>query len=291
MCIETVRDQPAADRAVRHLPVNGTRLAYMERGAGPPVVAVHGAMSDMRVWSACAPLVGAGTRFIAYTQRHFGPDSRTADLREFSRETHIADLIGFIEQLGAGPADLLTWSYGGDVAVHAMVRRPDLFRSAVHYEPSVNALLDRVDGGADAQALFTAGFDSAVDALNRGEAVRAAFLFVDAVVGWPPGTAATEPEPLPGYVRDNAHTLPAFLRLGPGPEITDDQLARLSVPTLIVRGANTQARFKLIANHLEAVLENARQVIMDDAGHDGPYWAPGQLSAVLREFHAGLESV
>ena len=274
---------------MRHMAVNGTRLAYLEQGAGPPVVALHGAMSDMRVWYAYAPLLGAGNRFIAYTQRQFGPRDRSASSQGFSRDSHIADLIGFVEELDAGPVHLLTWSYGGDVAVHAMVQRPDLFRSAVHYEPSVGMLLDRIAGGAEAQAAFVEGFEPALAALHRGEAERAAFLFVDAVVGWPPGTAVNEPEPFPGIVRDCAHTLPAFLQLDPGPEITSEALARLAVPSLIVHGERTHTRFNLIANHLTALLANAKPAVMKDVGHDGPYWAPGTLSALVGQFHAGLK--
>ena len=274
---------------VCRMTVNGTRLDYLEQGAGPPLVALHGAMSDMRVWHAYAPLLGAANRFVAYTQRHFGPTGRTAPPAGFSRDGHVADLIGFIEELNAGPVHLLTWSYGGDVAVHAMLQRPDLFRSAVHYEPSVGVLLDRVEGGAEAQAAFVERFEPAVTALQLGEAERAAFLFVDAVAGWPPGTAVKEPEPFPGIVRDSAHTLPAFLQLDPGPDITDEQLAGLAVPSLVVHGERTHARYRLIATHLAARLAKAKTAALKDVGHDGPYWAPGRISALVAQFHAGLE--
>jgi len=284
-----INDHTPNGLTLRHLTVNGTRLDYLEQGAGPPLVALHGAMSDMRIWHAYAPLLGAGNRFIAYTQKHFGPAERTTPSARISRDGHIADLIGFIEELNAGPVHLLTWSYGGDVAVHAMVRRPDLFRSAVHYEPSVSVLLDRVTGGAEAQADFVERFGPALEALHAGEAERAAFLFVDAVAGWPTGTAVKEPEPFSGIVRDSAHTLPAFLQLDPGPDITDEQLAGIAVPSLIVHGQRTHARYRLIAKHLTARLAKAESAVLKDVGHDGPYWAPGRLSALVTKFHAGLE--
>ena len=284
-----INNQAPNGLAAHRMAVNGTPLAYLEQGEGTPIVALHGAVSDMRVWYAYAPLLGAGNRFVAYTQRQFGPGDWTAPSPGFSHEGHVADLIAFVENLGAGPVHLLTWSYGGDVAVHAMVRRPDLFRSAVHYEPSVGVLLDRIAGGAKAQAAYVEGFQPALAALRQGEVERAAFLFVDAVAGWPSGTAEKQPEPFPEIVLDSAHTLPAFLQLDPGPDITDEQLARLAVPSLIVRGDRTHARYRLISNHLAAMLANAETAVLKDVGHDGPYWAPGRLSALVAQFHAGLE--
>ena len=290
MWSETINGREPSGAATRYMAVNGTPLGYLEQGSGPPIVALHGAMSDMRAWYAYAPLLSTENRFVAYTQRHFGPEDQPAAPGDFSREVHIADLIGFVDALDAGPVHLVTWSYGGDIATYAMLRRPDLFRSAVHYEPSVGALLDRIPGGADAHAAFTRGFEPVLGLMSRGEAERAAFLFVETVLGWTPGTAAREPEPFPGYIRDNARTLPAFLQLGPGADIADSELEALATPVLIVRGERAHAHFRLIADRLAALLPNADLVTMEEHGHDGPYWAPGRLSALIGRFHAGLES-
>ena len=69
--------QPAADAAdrypVNHAAVSGTELAYVEAGAGVPVILVHGAFSDYRYW---APQLAArpdGVRIVAYSRRDFHP--------------------------------------------------------------------------------------------------------------------------------------------------------------------------------------------------------------------------
>ena len=36
---------------MRFLRVNGHEVAYVEEGAGPPLLLVHGALSDLRFWA------------------------------------------------------------------------------------------------------------------------------------------------------------------------------------------------------------------------------------------------
>jgi hypothetical protein len=38
--------------AMQSLHVNGTDMAYLEVGDGPPLVCVHGSLGDFRIWSA-----------------------------------------------------------------------------------------------------------------------------------------------------------------------------------------------------------------------------------------------
>ena len=49
--------------------VNGTTLAYLERGEGDPVVFVHGTISDLRTWQQQLPAIGASYRAVAYSRR------------------------------------------------------------------------------------------------------------------------------------------------------------------------------------------------------------------------------
>ena len=42
--------------AVKEVEVNGVRLSYVEQGAGEPIVFVHGAFSDFRVFHSLRPV-------------------------------------------------------------------------------------------------------------------------------------------------------------------------------------------------------------------------------------------
>ncbi len=264
---------------VRYLTVNGARLAYVDQGAGAPIVAVHGALSDLRIWQALGATLAVDNRFIALTQRYFGADAWPDAASHFSRETHIADLIAFIQALDAGPVHLVTWSYGGEVGLYAMQRRPDLFRSAVHYEPSLGALLTGIDGGPDAQADFAATLAPALAALQAGRVEDAGLRFLEAVFSLPPGGAEREPEAMQALVRDNARTLAPFLQLPSPPALADADLATIETPVLAVHGARTHARYKLIAEKLVSALPNAALTVLSDVNHDGPYREPAAFAA------------
>ena len=234
----SVANSPSASAAPeeKQMALNGTKLTYIEEGAGTPVVFVHGAISDMRAWDPYRPEIAKERRFIAYTQRYFGTAAWSDKAEHFSRETHIEDLIAFVEGLDAGPVHLVTWSYSGGIGTYASLRRPDLFRSIIHYEPSARALLSGLPGGATARTEMFKNFGPAISAMKAGKAEDAALRFIEAVFKLPEGAAAEEPEPWPSYWRANGRTIPPFLAMAPGVPISCDQLGALTIPTLVVQG-------------------------------------------------------
>src|SRR3981189_262966 len=56
------------------LHVNGYDMAYLDIGAGPPLVCVHGSLCDFRIWSAVLGPLTRKRRVIAVSLRHFFPD-------------------------------------------------------------------------------------------------------------------------------------------------------------------------------------------------------------------------
>ncbi|HPQ95297.1 MAG: alpha/beta hydrolase [Thiothrix sp.] len=144
------------------MPVEGAELPYVVEGQGSPVVFVHGAISDLCAWDAYRPLISVDHQFIAYSQRYFGTGDWTDKGENFQRATHVGDLIRFVEGLDVGPVNLVTWSYSGEIGIKAMLQRPELFRSAVHYEPVLSPLLANTPGGANAGHAFTRNFGPTV---------------------------------------------------------------------------------------------------------------------------------
>src|SRR5262245_29273947 len=107
--------------------VNGTLLSYEEQGAGQPVVFVHGALSDLRVWDplrdnlARREEIASRFRLIVYTQRYYGTREWSDDGALFSIATHAQDLARLIATLATEPVHLVGTSYGGLVAATAAV--------------------------------------------------------------------------------------------------------------------------------------------------------------------------
>lgn len=272
----------------RLMVVAETNLAYTEEGTGRPILFVHGAISDARVWNGYSRSIAASGRFVAYTQRYFGTRDWPDEGEQFSRETHITDLIAFVEGLDAGPVDLVTWSYSGEIGTYAALRRPDLFRSMVHFEPAVMALLAGLPGSDAAMNEFLFDLGPAVKALQANELDDAALRFIEAVFRMPEGSAVNELEPFPSYWRDNGRTLPKFVAMTPGNPLTCLDLGALKVPTLVVVGTMTHVHYAMIAEQLARCSGNALLVRMDGATHDGPYRQPDRFTDLILEFHALL---
>lgn len=58
--------------AVNLAHVNGVDIEYVEQGEGPPLVFVHGYISDHRVWDDQIRLFSRHHKVIAPSQRYFG---------------------------------------------------------------------------------------------------------------------------------------------------------------------------------------------------------------------------
>ena len=269
---------------IKHLSVNGAELAYVEEGSGTPVVFVPPAILDLRGWDGYRSKISDKRRYIAYSQRYYGTDPWPDGAAHFSRETHIQDLIAFVEGLDSGPVHLITWSYSGEIGVYAALRRPDLFQSLVHYEPSVEALLVGLPGAEAAQRKLFANFGPAIAAVEANRLEDAALRFVEAVFQLPEGGIEQEPGPFLSYWRENGRTIPPMLSMAPGQPISCEELGRLDIPTLIVRGENSYVYDSMIAERLADCQSNALLITMADANHDGPYRKPEQFANFIVNF-------
>ncbi len=170
----------------------GTSFPAIVAGEGAPVVFVHGMLADDRAWAGYADAtVAGGHRFIAYTQRGFGPGT-SAD-EPFSRDQHIADLAAILEVVDA-PVDLVAWSYGGAVALGAAVAVPDRVRRIVLYEPWVEGMIvDKTPAQQAADDAFGATLGPTAAAMDAGDVEGAARAATEGFLGLGPDGFASQP--------------------------------------------------------------------------------------------------
>lgn len=269
--------------------IDGRAIDVRTEGEGRPVIFVHGALSDLRVWDRVIDALTASVpdvRLISYTQRHFGSGNGPLGMPEdFTRETHVADLIRLTETLGDGmPATIVTWSYGGEIGLQAMKRRPDLFVAAVHYEPILFPLLAEIPGGERARReKVRTLFAPAVAIAKTGDLHGAAMRFMEGAFLMPIGSAETAVAPWPKIWSDNSRTIPAYGAMAPMP-ISCTALEDITAPTLVVQGTDTHIDTAMMADQVSACLGNAFSIHVSGANHGIPMRAPEDLAEMVSGF-------
>jgi pimeloyl-ACP methyl ester carboxylesterase len=115
-------------------------LAVDVIGAGSPVVFLHAAVCDSRMWRTQLEAVAASHQAIAYDRRGFG---QTVAKQE--DHSAVGDLLTVIDAVATGaPAVLVACSQGGRVALDAALLHPARIRGLVLISPSVSGAPDPV---------------------------------------------------------------------------------------------------------------------------------------------------
>ena len=249
---------------VKTLPVNGYPMAYVEQGAGVPLVLVHGTNGDYRSFAAQMEPLGARYRAISVSLRHYYPEPWDGE-GEFSARQHVDDVIAFIAALGER-AHLVGHSRGGHVAMHVALRRPDLLRSLVLAEPGLPpaALLPGSPDGERFAATRIERTRRMEELIRAGKVDEAVEHFVDAISG--PGTYRARTAAANQMTRDNIRTAFGEARDTREP-VTPEQAATLKVPALLIGGAKSPPRFAPVLDALERAIPNVKRVIIPDVGH------------------------
>jgi pimeloyl-ACP methyl ester carboxylesterase len=101
----------------RTVSVNGIRLHYVETGAGPRVILLHGFPEFWYSWRHQIPaLAAAGFRAIAPDLRGYNESERPSRVRDYRVQTIVADIAGLIDATGPGPAFVVGHDWGGVIA-------------------------------------------------------------------------------------------------------------------------------------------------------------------------------
>jgi pimeloyl-ACP methyl ester carboxylesterase len=112
---------------VEELSANGLRIAYEQVGEGPPLVFVHGAASDSRMWRPQLEALSDVFTVVAWDEPGAGGSDDKPD--GFGLGDYAACLAALVE--GLGPAHVAGLSWGGTLALELYRHRPDLVATLV----------------------------------------------------------------------------------------------------------------------------------------------------------------
>jgi pimeloyl-ACP methyl ester carboxylesterase len=258
----------------------GAVFPVIEAGDGPSVVFLHGALGDRRSFAPALAALGPGLRAVAYDQRGFGRGPWPAEGPAFGVAAHAADLLALIDALGAAPAHLVAWSYGGHVALAAAHARPEAVASLMLFEPGTPSYLDKAAMDAwtaDARGAYGPAFKAAA----AGDHDAAARALIEAVGGACAFDAL--PEERRARALENAESVARIAGQTPPPALSPADLAAIGRPALVAWGSETRPAFRLVAEAAAAALGAETREIAG-AGHLWPEDDPEGFAALLRDW-------
>jgi pimeloyl-ACP methyl ester carboxylesterase len=253
-------------------------LVYEERGAGQPLLLVHGTACDRAVWEELLGALPESLRAIAYDRRAYGESGAPEPYGGTTVEEQADDAAELLEKLDAAPALLCGHDLGALVCLDLLRRRPDLARGAVLIEPPLLSLSPR---GAEAMSELR-------EAVQRGAADGGPAGAVEAFLVGLGGEGVLD---LLGTRRISAATsapraFAADLAAAPRWSFARRELRAIDAPVTVVAGTRGGA-WREPAPALSELLGSARLVEVE-AGHFVQLERPETVAETIADLHAGV---
>ena len=265
---------------MKHVEIEGRRLAHRELGSGDAVVLLHpGFIAD-----AMAPLAAraelAGFRLITFHRRGYGHSDRAETPASIADQAR--DVVALLDHLGVERAHLVGHSLGGTIAMHVAVAAPDRVGTLTVLDPLVPWALSSESGAFIAETaaiamprFFAGDHAGAVDAWLTG--------------AFGPGYRPLLDRALPAAwntaVRDAPTAFTVELPAVQDWSITAGDLAGVSSPALSVVNCDQRwAGFGETHDALLATIPGCDGAVVDVASHLLQLADPRPVSAVVAAF-------
>jgi pimeloyl-ACP methyl ester carboxylesterase len=256
---------------------DGTPIAVWTSGQGPPLVLVHGAVADHTRWRPLLPCLEPHVTVHAMDRRGRGASGDApgyAIEREFE---DVAAVVDTVAEASGSAVDLYGHSFGGLCAfggatLTANVGRLVLYEGWPPADPRTHELPPGVGGRLEA-LLAEGDRDAVVEKLFREVVLMppAEIAALRAQPAWPARAAA-------------AHTIVRELRAITQVPFDPGQAARITVPTLLLTGSDSDDPFAADIGTVAAALPDARIGVLDGQRHVADILAPELVAQRLLAF-------
>lgn len=251
---------------------HGLEIAYERVGEGSPLVFVHGAAEDGRVWQ--PQLTGLSDEFtvVAWDQPGAG---RSSDVpSDFRLADYASSLAALIETLDLGPAHVAGLSWGGTVALELYRHHPGLVATLIlidtyaGWKGSLPAaeVRSRLAGVRQMLAAPAEEFDPTFPGLFAGD---------------PPAEFVPLLEEVAANVRPESVRTELFVMAEADQR---DLLPHIAVPTLLVWGEHDVRSPLSVARQFEHAIPDTKLVVIPGCGHVCNLERPELVNEAVREF-------
>ncbi|MFK4100379.1 alpha/beta fold hydrolase [Streptomyces sp. NPDC019531] len=255
-------------------------IAYLDTGAGDPVVLLHAGYVDHRLFEAQTPVLAAAHRVIAVDVRGHGwTDNATKPFRWAD------DLAGLLRHLDLVPAVVAGVSMGGAIAGDMAIEYPELVRGIVLSGSSVS----------DFQYTHEETRKVVVEshrALHSGDIEGWTKIFLGAVSGPFRSPDELDPHILNHLCEMALHTIAKHT---PGERdwhvpMTDtwSRVPKIDVPVLVINGTLESPDLIADAELFAATARNGRSVLVEGTSHFPNLERPEEFNAIVLDFLRSL---
>jgi len=252
-----------------YVEVDGRMLHYRQKGSGPVALFVHGFPLNSTMW--LDQLEGlAGRRCcIAPDLRGFGLSAPVTG-EPITMENHAGDLVGLLDRLEVDEVDLVGLSMGGYIALAFAEGSAGRLRSL--------ALVDTRAGADSPEGRI--GRDAAIEhVLTEG---RGAFADERLTALLSPTASPAARARLRSMIEMSPYEaiVAGLAGMGKRPDRTG-VLAEVTVPAVVIVGADDTTTPPSLAKAMAAALPDAKLHIIEDAGHMTPIERPEAVNNAL----------
>ncbi|CAB0149681.1 Haloalkane dehalogenase [Pseudidiomarina piscicola] len=261
-----------------------TGIHVSGEATNPPVVLLHSSQSNSGQWRALSQQLESSYYVIAIDLLGYGkaPSPAVDDAHNFRFADELGRIVEAVKALaGDQPVLLVGHSYGGALALKLTLEQHFPVRALAVFEPVAFHVLDASDPARQE-------IDAIAEQMYQEDKMAATAAFVDY---WnQPGYFSALPPKIQQLMASQAEkvTMDFAALMGEPHQLSD--YADITVPVLLLRGSQTQASAKRVAEQLAKVLREVK--VQDvDCGHMGPLTHAGVINPLLLEFIAQQHAV
>ena len=269
-----------------HLNLGNAKLYYETAGEGEPVVLIHAAFLDSRMFDAQWATLAEQYHVIRYDMQGFGQSDPAAG--PLCRRENLRQLLN---HLNVERAHFVGCSNGGMIALDLLLEEPERALSLT--------LVGSTPSGFELQGAPPPELLEMFQAFQDGELARASELQVRI---WFDGLSR-QPGDVDPDLRQQAmamnrvpveHRTFLIADMQPVRPLDPPALARLETvncPTLVVAGALDHSEVLRAADILAETIPGARKVIIEQSGHVPSFERPDVFTPLLHEFLSNPQPV
>ncbi|MGY3484345.1 pimeloyl-ACP methyl ester carboxylesterase [Bradyrhizobium sp. USDA 4011] len=247
---------PVSGERTGHAKVNGISLYYATIGHGPPIVLLHGGLSNSNYWGHQIKALARQHMVIVVDSRGHGRSTR--DDRPYGYDLMADDIVALLDALHIAKADVVGWSDGAILGLDIALRHSD--RVGKVFAFAANTVTSGVQEGVEKTPVFARFIERA----------RAEYAELSAT-----------PKDYDAFVTQITRMWETE------PNWTDDQLRSIKAKVLVVDGDHDEAIKRAHTEYIAATIPNAGLLILPNTSHFAFLQDPASFNAALLHFIDG----